>query len=200
MDFKSTSIIELAAVVAQHLKHREIQVVLVGGLAVEIYTENQYLTNDIDMVDISYQKPAVLRAAMLELGFTKQGRVYRNSSTGIVVEFPSAPLAVGDELIKEQTNIETEFGGIPILFAVDVVKDRLAAYLHWKDQQSLIQALCIMLCHKIAPKEIKVFYENEASEEAFEELQNMHSTLKTKNLYEMPDIEKYVVEQLLKAL
>ena len=104
MDFKSTSMIELAVVVAQHLKRKDIQVVLVGGLAVEIYTENQYLTNDIDMVDISYQKPAVLRAAMLELGFTKRGRVYRNSSTDIVVEFPSAPLAVGDELIKEQTH------------------------------------------------------------------------------------------------
>jgi len=200
MDFKNTSMIELAVVVAQHLKHKDIRVVLVGGLAVDIYTENQYLTDDIDMVDISYQKPAVLRAAMLELGFTKQGRVYRNSSTDIVVEFPSAPLAVGDELIKEQTNIETEFGEIPILFAVDVIKDRLAAYLHWKDQQSLIQALCIMLCHEIAPKEIKAFYENEASEEAFRKLQNMYSTLKQKKLIEMPDIEKYVVEQLLKAL
>ena len=192
--------IELAVVVAQHLKHKDIRVVLVGGLAVEIYTENQYLTYDIDMVDISYQKPVVLKAAMSELGFAKQGRVYRNSSTDIVVEFPSAPLAVGDELIKEQNSIETEFGEIPILFAVDVIKDRLAAYLHWKDQQSLIQALCIMLCHKIAPKEIKAFYENETSEEAFEKLQNMHSTLKRKKLNEMPDIEKYVVEQLLKAL
>ena len=28
----------------------------------------------------------------------------------------------------------------------------------------------------------------------------MHSTLKRKKLNEMPDIEKYVVEQLLKAL
>ena len=200
MDFKNTSMIELAVVVAQHLKHRDIRVVLVGGLAVEIYTENQYLTDDIDMVDISYQKPAVLKAAMSELGFTKQGRVYRNSSTDIVVEFPSAPLAVGDELIKDQTNIETEFGKISILFAVDVIKDRLAAYLHWKDQQSLIQALCIMLCHEIAPKKIKAFYENEASEEAFGKLQNMYSTLKRKKLSEMPDIEKYVVEQLLKAL
>jgi len=200
MNFKNTSMIELAVVVAQHLKHKDIQVVLVGGLAVDIYTQNQYLTDDIDMVDISYQKPAVLKAAMLELGFTKQGRVYRNSSTDIVVEFPSAPLAVGDELIKEQTNIETEFGEIPILFAVDVIKDRLAAYLYWKDQQSLVQALCIMLCHEIAPVEIKAFYENEASEEAFEKLQNMYSTLKQKRLIEMPDIEKYVVEQLLRAL
>ena len=91
-------------------------------------------------------------------------------------------------------------GEIPILFAVDVIKDRLAAYLHWKDQQSLIQALCIMLCHKIAPKEIKAFYKNKAPEEAFEKLQNMHSALKLKKLNEMPDIEKYVVEQLLKAL
>ena len=43
-DFSNTPIVELAAIVANHLKQHGIRVVLVGGLAVEIYSENLYLT------------------------------------------------------------------------------------------------------------------------------------------------------------
>lgn len=44
MDFRNTSITNLAAVVVEHLCEAGVEVVLVGGLAVEIYTENLYLT------------------------------------------------------------------------------------------------------------------------------------------------------------
>lgn len=98
-DFSSTSITELAAIVAEHLHAHGIEVVLVGGLAVEIYTENLYLTKDIDMVNTNYQPTAKIKQAMLELSFTKNSRVFVNATTKITVEFPSAPLSVGDELI-----------------------------------------------------------------------------------------------------
>lgn len=52
-DFSNTTITELAALIAEHLYSHGIEVVLVGGLAVEIYTENLYLTKDIDMVNVS---------------------------------------------------------------------------------------------------------------------------------------------------
>lgn len=102
-DFSDTPIVELAAIVADHLKQRGIAVVLVGGLAVEIYSENLYLTKDIDMIDISYQAPAVLGEAMADIGFNKRGRIYVNDTTDIGVEFPSGPLSVGERLITETT-------------------------------------------------------------------------------------------------
>ena len=129
-NFSDTLIVELAALVADHLKQRGISVVLVGGLAVEIYSENLYLTKDIDMIDISYQEPVVLCQAMAEIGFSKQGRVFVNDTTDICVEFPSGPLSVGEQLITETTVFESNVGEIPILFAKDVIKDRLAAYFH----------------------------------------------------------------------
>ena len=43
--------------------------------AVELYSENLYLTKDIDMVDISYAKPAKLHKVMAGIGFEKRGRV-----------------------------------------------------------------------------------------------------------------------------
>lgn len=74
---------------------------LVGRLAVEIYTENLYLTKDIDIVNVNYQKPAVLKKEMGVLGFHKTGRIFVNDTTDIYVEFPTAPLSVGDDLITE---------------------------------------------------------------------------------------------------
>ena len=169
-------------------------------MAVALYTENRYLTTDIDMVDISHQKPAILEAAMAEIGFNKEGRIYTNSSTEIVVEFPSAPLAVGDELISETTMVTSASGDIPILHAADVVKDRLAAYFHWQDQQSLVQALCIMLCHKIAPRAVKPFCKNEGMAEHYIQIESYFRALEKLGHKDMTAIEDYIVTEQIKKL
>lgn len=198
--FSNTPIVELAAIVADHLKQRGITVVLVGGLAVEIYSENLYLTKDIDMIDISYQEPAVLGRAMAEIGFSKQGRVYVNDTTDIGVEFPSAPLSVGERLITETTVFESNVGEIPILFSKDVIKDRLAAYFHWQDKQSLVQAVAVMIKHPISLDELKSFCQNESKENEFDLIQQLLHSAKQQELSEMADIEKLVVSEILRRL
>lgn len=130
MDFSKTSIIELAAIVADHLQKHDIEVVLVGGLAVEIYTANLYLTKDIDMVKTNYKSSRELNYAMAKLGFQKKGRIFVNATTEITVEFPSGPLSVGDESVAKTTIAKVANGDIPILQASDVIKYRLAAYIH----------------------------------------------------------------------
>jgi hypothetical protein len=154
VDFSTTPIVKLAVIVAEHLQTHGVDVVLVGGLAVEIYTENLYLTKDIDMVNTNYLKPSQLHKVMGELGFRKKGRIYVNDTTDITVEFPSGPLAVGCNLIKSTTLIQVAQGAIPILHVIDVVKDRIAAFIHWQDKQSLIQAMGIMLKHNIKPENL----------------------------------------------
>jgi hypothetical protein len=199
-NFSNTPIVELAAIVADHLKQRGITVVLVGGLAVEIYSENLYLTKDIDLIDISYQEPAVLSQAMAEIGFSKQGRVYVNETTEICVEFPSAPLSIGEQLITETTVFESNAGEIPILFAKDVIKDRLAAYFHWQDKPSLVQAVAVMIKHPIAVDELKSFCQNESKEGEFNLIQQLLHSAKQQELSEMADIEKLVVSETLRRL
>ncbi|HMW47225.1 MAG TPA: nucleotidyltransferase, partial [Cellvibrionaceae bacterium] len=149
MDFSHTPIIELARIIAEHLQDQGIEVVLVGGLAVEIYTENIYLTKDIDVVNTNYASSRHLNTAMAQLGFAKKGRIYVNPTTDITVEFPTGPLSVGDELITRVTVAQLATGQIPILQVSDIVKDRLAAYFHWRDRQSLVQALAILVKHPL---------------------------------------------------
>jgi hypothetical protein len=199
-NYEDTTIVELAAIVANHLQQKDIHVVLVGGLAVELYTENLYLTKDIDMVDTSYQPPSTIRQAMSEIGFSKKGRVYVNETTEICVEFPSGPLSVGEQLILETTVVKTERGEIPILHARDVIKDRLAAYFHWNDKPSLVQALAVMINHSIQTDELKAFCVGEGEQAQIEVIEKLWNSIKRQRLHTMKEIEAQVIEQIMTDL
>lgn len=196
-DFNNIAITELASIVAAHLRQWRIEVVLVGGLAVEIYTENLYLTKDIDMVNTNFQKPSRLHKAMRELGFIKQGRIYVNETTDITVEFPPGPLAVGDELIKQTVLIQLANGVIPVLSVNDVVKDRLAAFFHWNDRQSLVQAVAILLKHQIKPQVFQDFCFREDSSLRYDLLIKFHKLAKSKGVEQMDQLEELLLSVLI---
>lgn len=199
-DFNTTAITELAGIIAEHLQLHGIEVVLVGGLAVEIYTENLYLTKDIDMVNTNYQAPKLIHAAMAELGFHKQGRVYVNNTTKITVEFPSAPLSVGDELIKSTTYTRVANKNIPILKVEDVVKDRLAAFIHWQDRQSLIQATAILIKHHLKPVTFKKFCMRESTAKNYQLLEQLYRQASAQHIDSMADLEIMLTQILIKNL
>jgi hypothetical protein len=199
-DYSTTSIVELAIIVANHLREQNIRVVLVGGLAVEIYSENIYLTQDIDMVDISYCKPAELHAAMAKIGFVKQGRIFVNDTTEITVEFPSPPITVGDEAVTDTTIARSPSGTIPILKPGDVIKDRLAAYFHWRDRPSLVQALTVLIKFPEELQSINAFCNNEGSPEAIALIQQILTAAAEQNATTMAELEKLVVAVILQEL
>ena len=199
-NYSTTSIAELAAIVATHLRDHDIQVVLVGGLAVELYSENIYLTKDIDMVDISYAKPAKLHKAMAEIGFEKSGRIFVCASTDITVEFPSPPISVGDELVTETTTVDTPAGALSVLFARDVIKDRLAAYIHWRDKPSLVQALAVLIKYPEEADAIAAFCEAEGSAELIVLIRSLLAAASERGLTNMVDLEKLLLERTLRSL
>lgn len=200
MDFSETSIVELATIVADHLQQHDIEVVLVGGLAVEIYTENLYLTKDIDMVNTNYKSPQELRDAMSKLGFQKKGRIFVNDTTEISVEFPTGPLSVGDELVAKTTIAKVAKGKIPILDVSDVIKDRLAAYIHWQDRQSLVQALAILLKHPTNRTSLKNFCDREGGDSLYLTLENLHKKAKAQKLMTMEQLQQLIAAHFIARL
>lgn len=200
MNFAKTSIIELAAIVAEHLHQHEIEVVLVGGLAVEIYSENLYLTKDIDMVNTNYKKPQDVHQAMGELGFHKQGRVYVNETTDITIEFPPGPLSVGDEIIKRTSVVQVMNASIPILEVEDVIKDRLAAYFHWQDNQSLIQAMAMLIKHNIEPVTFKEFSVRESNLAVYGMIEAFYCRSKQLGIKTMLELEELLTQVLIEGL
>lgn len=167
--WKKMKVEEIAAVVCSHLKKRGMDAVLSGGACVTIYSNNIYKSADLDFVMAEYSRREV-DLALSELGFarTKSWRHYENSVCPYLVEFPPPPLAVGEEIVTKTNSLKTKYGILKLLKPIDCVKDRLAAFYHWGDRQSLEQAVMVATDNKVDIKEIKRWSVKEGSLDKFQ--------------------------------
>jgi hypothetical protein len=152
---KDMSIGELAAFIDGHLRRNGIDVVLSGGSCVSIYTGNKYTSLDLDFVEFGSVSRRKLKKVLQEIGFHEKNRYFISSETDIFLEFPSGPPSVGQEPIKEVLVLNFSTGALRIISPTDCVKDRLAAYYHWGDRQSLEQAVSVAQDNKIDLDEIE---------------------------------------------
>ncbi len=205
-DFSGKDIVSVASIIAKHLKQQDIEVVVVGGLAVNIYTFNRYQTNDIDMINTSRDSGEVLARAMAELGFYKQGRHFHNQTTRYFVEFPPAPLNVADETNIIPTTVDTAIGTITILDVYDVIRDRLTwVFSSQSDRQSLVQAICLMVNHDRNPSEFFEFMRSQSpSESSFKKQLHLCSQAYQRaideNANDMITIEEIVEDEFINSL
>ena len=129
--------VKIAAVIAEALRKIGEDPVLVGGAAVEFYTDGNYATKDIDMIAMG---GPLLWKVMEELGFKRRGKDFINEVLEIYIEFPSATLNPGEK--SDQIDVE----GIPlkIISLEDLIVDRLAAYKFWKSSIDGLNALLLL--------------------------------------------------------
>lgn len=158
---------EVAAYVQSHLRKHKIQVTLSGGAAVSIYTVNQYVSADVDLVEDTYVDRKRIKTAMEEIGFREKNRYFVHPDTKHIVEFPSGPLAVGGEPVKHIEEIKYATGILRVISPTDCVKDRLAAYYFWGDQQSLSQAILVALHNRISIPEVRRWSQSEGKADEF---------------------------------
>ena len=86
---------------------------------------------------------------------------------------------------------------IPILRVEDVVKDRLAAFIHWRDNQSLIQAVAVMLNHRLSAQRFNTFCLREGAAAQTELLLRFYQRAKRKRLVTMQQLETELATMLL---
>jgi hypothetical protein len=142
IDFKSISILDLAALVNKKLTEHDMKATLVGGACVAIYSNNRHLSYDLDFV--TFESTRKIRKALAELGFESQGKHFAHPDCPYFIEFVSPPVAVGHEVVHKLGFLHTQFGQVELLTPTDCVKDRLASFFHWGDEQALEQA--VMVC------------------------------------------------------
>jgi hypothetical protein len=146
---------ELAAYVSSHLAKRGIKVVLSGGACVSIYSANLYRSDDLDFIENGSVARKELKQALGEIGFVENNRYFRHPDARFFLEFPPGPLAVGREPVKEVVGKKYSTGTLRLLSPTDCVKDRLAAYFHWSDLQSLEQALMVCARNPVDLREVR---------------------------------------------
>jgi hypothetical protein len=134
---------ELGAYVCSALEQEGIKTVLSGGSCAEIYSHGKYVSDDIDLINRYNAREAEITPVMTRLGFSEYTRYYIHPDTKYFIEFPRGPLGVGDAPVHDIASIEYETGILRLLTPTDCVKDRLAAYYHWKDEQGLDQAVWV---------------------------------------------------------
>ena len=87
--------------VCAELRKHDIPVVLSGGSCVSIYSQEKYVSMDLDFVNQAFTKRTRIKAVMESLGFNEENRYFRHPQAKFLVEFPPGPLGVGDEPVKQ---------------------------------------------------------------------------------------------------
>ncbi|MFT4553649.1 MAG: hypothetical protein ACI9S8_002290 [Chlamydiales bacterium] len=142
-DWKNISLEDLAGHLSEELQKEGIEIILVGGACVTIYSKNRYQSHDLDFV--TYEDLRKVKKVLKKCEFEEVSKYFRHKDCPWIVEFVSPPVAVGDEAIHKFSNVKTAMGTVKMLRPVDSVKDRLASFYHWGDRQGLEQAIDICL-------------------------------------------------------
>ncbi len=138
---------EVATLVCTRLEADGISVVLSGGAAVSIYSENEYESYDLDFIPTGLAQR--VDQTMEALGFERQQRHWVHPHNPYWVEFPGGPVAIGEEVIREFAERRGPAGVLRILHPTECVMDRLIWYFHNTDRQCLDQALQVARRHSI---------------------------------------------------
>lgn len=85
------------------------------------------------------------------------------------MEFPRGPLSIGSDLSVKPA--EMPIGGVRVLLLspTDSCRDRLAAYYHWKDRQSLKAAVAVAARHHIDLDRTRSWSAREGATQGFDE-------------------------------
>jgi len=164
---KDLTVGELAAFICSHLQGHGIDVVLSGGSCVSIFSENRYVSSDLDFIEYHTTKRKKIRAVMAKIGFSEENRYFKHEEVSLIVEFPAGPPAVGNEPVQEIIELKFATGVLRLLSPTDCVKDRLAGYYHWGDQQCLVQAILVAQATEVDLREVARWSRHEGKETEF---------------------------------
>jgi len=165
---KRSSLAAVAAEVAETLARAGIRAVLTGGACAALYSEGKYESFDLDFILQSVTPARVLDDAMKAIGFRKVGKHYEHPRSRFLVEFPAGPLGIGGDLDIRPRTLRIGEVGVRALSATDSCRDRLAAYYHWNDRQSLAAAVEISRHHKVNVEAIRSWSTREGAANKFE--------------------------------
>jgi hypothetical protein len=160
---------QAAAAVSLALAEAGIRAVLTGGGCASIYTRGGYRSVDLDYVLLSAVSQSRLDEAMANAGFERKGTQYFHPEARFYVEFPPGPLGIGRDHRIDPIELKVGRSSILTLSPTDSCRDRLAAFLHWRDQQNLEAAVQIALRNPVDMEGIRSWCAREGVPQGFDE-------------------------------
>jgi hypothetical protein len=120
-----------------------VKAVLTGGACASLHTRGASTSVDMDFILLGNPDTSRLDEAMKSIGFTRSGHRYVHPEIPFYVEFPRGPLAIGEDAAIRPRSYGGSRGAFLALSPTDSCRDRLAAFYHWNDHQSLEIAIAI---------------------------------------------------------
>ncbi len=166
---RSSTLQDVAAAVSGALSAAGIEAVLTGGACATLYTEGEYQSSDLDFILQSSATRRALDSAMRSVGFRPKDGRYEHPETEFFVEFPPGPLGIGADIAIR--SVERRIGRVSVrlLSPTDSCRDRLAAYYHWNDRQSLDTAARIAARHRVNLRRIREWSSREGASDRYDE-------------------------------
>ena len=147
------SVEQVATIVCSALEEAGISVVLSGGAAVSIYSDNEYESYDLDFVPTGLGRR--VDRVMKALGFARKQRHWVHPRSSYWVEFPGGPVAIGEEVIHDFAERRSAAGVLRLLHPTECVMDRLSWFIYNADRQCLDQAVQVARRHPVKLKRIE---------------------------------------------
>lgn len=137
MTFKRGSLLEVAAQASAALERAGIKVAVVGGSAITSYVPEVYTSKDIDFAAINGTTRRAFTQAVAPLGFLARGRDFVHPKSPFTLDLVADTPYVDQRPITEFETMKTRYGPVRVYSFEDAIADRIAAFLHWGDSQSL---------------------------------------------------------------
>ncbi|WP_409274483.1 DUF6036 family nucleotidyltransferase [Neobacillus sp. SCS-31] len=133
----------VVAILTKIFQEQNLKPIIVGGLAVEIYTHSDYTTVDIDIV---FSQWTLAKDVLSKLGFKQYGRHFFHEELHVSIEVPGDMLEDSDEDKVIKMNLPNgDF--VYVIGIEDIILDRLRACKHWKSTSDCEWAKRLYLIH-----------------------------------------------------
>ena len=146
---------DVAVAVGDALRRAGIRGVLTGGACASLYSGGVYQSVDVDFVLAGPCTVGNLDHALAPLGFQRKGDRYVHPQVPFFVEFPAGPLGIGEDFRIRPVWRSRRAAKTLALSATDACRDRLAAFYHWNDRQSLAAAVAIAMRNRVALRKVR---------------------------------------------
>jgi hypothetical protein len=166
---RDSAVADIAVIVSDALERAGITATLSGGSAVTIYTDNEYLSRDLDFVTSAMR--ADLDPVLAALGFEHTGvprmSQFEHPDVDWYLEFLPSPLSFGHLSVdpSDCAVIKLPAGELRIITPTQSVMDRLAAAYAWNDAQSREQAIMVAAKQDIEWEALQKWFEDEGESE-----------------------------------
>lgn len=170
---RDSTLREVAFEICTALDHIGVRAVLTGGSAATVYAPRAYQSRDLDFIVQFHAQAAKPGDALKALGYTLHGQTYEHACNPLTLDFPKGPLMVGGDYLPKWSTMRKGRKILHILTPTDCCRDRLAAFLFWKDFSGLEQALAVARTHrtKVNLKAIRDWCLREGEPERFAEFE-----------------------------